>query len=599
MHDFRVSRIFMMVTLVILVSDVAFLVANYAAARRSLELSMHQEAEKLRSGFEVAISMTHTNMLQLARFVGSDPRVQQTVLAGRNAVEAEGGGPGGPRAAVARKALMDLVHARWNQMQQEFGVRQLHFHLAPGSLSFLRVHAPDKFGDRMDGLRRIITDVNTDLKPRVGLETGRIYTGLRGVAPLMAVDPATGTEVHLGAVEVGSSFEPVVAALDKSLGAGIAVLLKKEHVDGAMWQDFVRRYLPNEVTDCGCFVETTSRPDIYTFLKDDGFRAARNQTITFPIKLDGKVFSVTRFPLTDYMASGDPAREPVGSVVLWTDDTEAFAAFERSQMFNLVYGVFGFLLVEAGLWAALRMGAGKLRQELANRTAELSNANAELEKFASIISHDLQAPLRMVVSYLTLIERKLGPGADADTKEFLQFAVDGGRRMSAMIRDLLAYSRVGRTQTDLVPVDLGLVARTVLHDLDGAITETGAGVELADPLPTVKGMAGELTRLLANLVTNAVKYRSPERPLKLRIACVRDGAKVRVEVSDNGIGIPEESRERVFEFFHRVGQQPDVDGTGIGLAVARKVVEMHGGRIWVEPNPAGPGSVFKFTLPAA
>ncbi|WP_173980271.1 ATP-binding protein [Magnetospirillum sp. UT-4] len=596
-------RLFIGLTLVVLLSDLAFLATNYVAGRDALARAMQQEGEKLRSGFAVAMTMTYANMLQLARFVSTDPRVQRTFHEGKRAVEAEGGGPGGEGAAVARQALLELVRERWEQMQAEFGVRQLHFHLAPGSLSFLRVHAAGKFGDRMDDVRHIIVDTNNDGKARTGLETGRIYTGLRGVVPVVALPEDGGG--HFGAVEVGSSFQPIVSALDRQLGAGIAVLLRHEHVDSNMWQEYVDKYFPGEPGACDCFVEATSRDDIYAILRDPVFGSIRGKAATDAVSLGERVYAVTRFPLFDYTAEAHPGTPPVGSVVLWTDDTEAVNAFRRSQWVNLGLGVFGFLLVELLLWGGMRLVARRMASELAIRTAELEEqtarlekSNGELDRFASVISHDLQAPNRAVVSYLGLLEEKLAGTLDDEGKEFLGFAVEGGRRMAAMIRDLLAYSRVGRDPAPPEPVALDDVLASVRLDLALAIEEAGATLEVG-PMPTVMGRAGDLTRVFDNLIANAVKYRSPERAPLVRVWAERDGERWCIAVEDNGIGVPMEYRARIFDFFQRAGQKPGIDGTGIGLAVVKKVVEMHGGSIWMDTAPSGAGSVFRFTLPAA
>lgn len=593
-------RLFAVVSLVVLVTDAAFLTVNYVTARSAYHRTLHQEGEKLRSGFEVAMAMTYANMLQLATFIGSDPAIQATVLEGRLAVDAEGGGAGGERAAAARRRLADQVQTRWEAMQREFGVRQLHFHLAPGSLSFLRVHAPNKFGDRMDDLRHIIVDTNRDRQPRTGLETGRIYTGLRGVTPLMAADPEKSALQHVGAVEVGSSFEPILDTLDRRLGAGVAILLAKEHVDQAMWTEFIRRYLPGSSdSNCSCYVEATSRETIYRIIGDPLFQSYRGQSVTLPVQVGSQTFGVTRFPLHDYLGMRDQGRAPVGSVVVWADNSATYGEFREGQVFNLIYGVFAFLLVELLLWGALRFGAARLRKELAVRTAQLERSNAELSNFASIVSHDLQAPLRQVVIYLGLIERKLLGKLDEEAREYLDFAIGGGKRMSQMISELLAFSRIGRQPQAAEPVALDAVVATVLRDLSSMIAETGADIAVEGPLPVVRGVPGDIARLMTNLLGNALKYRAPDRPPVIRVSCRRDDGVWRISVADNGSGIREELHDRIFDLFQRGDQANMVDGTGIGLAVAKRIVEMQGGHIWVEPNPEGRGSLFRFTLPGA
>ena len=224
----------------------------------------------------------------------------------------------------------------------------------------------------------------------------------------------------------------------------------------------------------------------------------------------------------------------------------------------------------------------------------LRRSNAELEQFAYVASHDMRQPLRMVESYLTLIERSLGNQISGEIKEFFDFAVGGARQMERMIRDLLEYSRVGKG-AELVAVSLpDAISRAILN-LTVAISESEAEVIVADALPTVMGDSIELIRLFQNLIGNAVKYRAPGRRPKVKIDCRRQDCEWLISVRDNGIGIAEGDRDRAFAIFQRLVPQGEYEGTGIGLAVCKKIVEHHGGRIWVESVP-DEGSTFYLTL---
>lgn len=227
---------------------------------------------------------------------------------------------------------------------------------------------------------------------------------------------------------------------------------------------------------------------------------------------------------------------------------------------------------------------------------KLRRTNAELEQFAYIASHDLRQPLRMVASYLGLIEKRLGPDLDGELKKFLDFAVGGAKRMDNLIISLLAYSRTGKTGTP-EPVALGQVVENVLANLTVAITEAEARVVIDEALPTVPGNPVELARLIQNLIANALKFRAADRPVQVELRCRRDGGAWLLEVRDNGIGIREEDRERAFALFQRLESGQQFEGTGIGLAVCRKIVENHGGRIWIE-STVGVGSSFFVALPA-
>lgn len=230
---------------------------------------------------------------------------------------------------------------------------------------------------------------------------------------------------------------------------------------------------------------------------------------------------------------------------------------------------------------------------LAQRSAELARSNAELEQMAYVASHDLQEPLRMVASYVQLLEKRYRDKLDADANEFIGFAVDGVKRMQALIDDLLTYSRVGTQGAPLAPVDVGEVVAIAVSSLRMAINECGAEI-VVEPLPTVLGDARQLEQLFQNLIANAVKFRCEGTP-QIRVRAEADGDFWRFSVQDNGIGIAPEYFERIFEMFQRLHARREYPGTGIGLAICRKIVERHGGRIWVESQP-GHGTTFMFTL---
>jgi PAS domain S-box-containing protein len=226
---------------------------------------------------------------------------------------------------------------------------------------------------------------------------------------------------------------------------------------------------------------------------------------------------------------------------------------------------------------------------------ELRRSNDELERFAYVASHDLQEPLRTVASYLQLLERRYRERLDGDALEFIDFAVGGARRMEQLIQDLLAFSRVG-TQGE-APSITGTedALRDTLNSLRAAIDNSGAAIT-SGALPPVMADAGQLRQLLANLIGNALKFRG-EAPPQVHVEAVRDGRFWRFSVADNGIGIAPEFFERIFVIFQRLHVREAYPGTGVGLAICRKIVDRHGGRIWLTSTP-GSGTTFFFTLPA-
>lgn len=237
----------------------------------------------------------------------------------------------------------------------------------------------------------------------------------------------------------------------------------------------------------------------------------------------------------------------------------------------------------------------ELERRVEERTAELSRSNADLEQFAYVASHDLQEPLRMVTSYLELIERRYAERFEGEAREFMDFAVGGARRMKLLIDDLLHYSRLGTRPEERREVDLNEVVDAACANLSVTIQETGAQLDV-DELPTLRGQPGRLTSLFQNLLDNAMKYRG-DAPPRISVSAERDADAWRIDVRDNGIGVDERHTDRIFEIFQRLHRDAEIPGTGIGLASAKKIVEAHGGRIWLASRPGG-GSTVSFRLPS-
>ena len=250
-----------------------------------------------------------------------------------------------------------------------------------------------------------------------------------------------------------------------------------------------------------------------------------------------------------------------------------------------------------GQFAARKQAEQALREAHASlelKAQELARSNAELEQFAYVASHDLQEPLRMVASYTQLLLRRYGDRFDSDAREFMDYVVDGAARMKQLIEDLLAYSRVGTRGKEFRRVPCEAVLRKALANLKIAIGQSGASVT-HDALPEVVVDDVQWMQLFQNLIGNAVKFRGEQPPAVHVSVEDRDGEWL-FGIRDNGIGIEPQYYERIFMVFQRLGGRAEYPGTGIGLAICKKVVERHGGRIWVESQP-GQGSAFFFTLP--
>ena len=237
----------------------------------------------------------------------------------------------------------------------------------------------------------------------------------------------------------------------------------------------------------------------------------------------------------------------------------------------------------------------RAQEALQQYAEELGRSNSDLQQFAYVASHDLQEPLRMVSSYTQLLARRYQGKLDADADEFIGYAVDGAFRMQDLINDLLAYSRIGTNGNPVEMADVNSVFDGVVASLRLTIENNDAAVT-RDPLPTVRADASELVQILQNLIVNAIKFHGDEPP-RVHVSAQRSGDEWLFSVRDNGIGIEPEYGDRIFGIFQRLHTRDKYPGTGIGLAICKKVVERHAGRIWVE-SEAGKGSVFYFTLPA-
>ncbi|MEU1549525.1 CHASE3 domain-containing protein [Nocardia sp. NPDC005745] len=240
------------------------------------------------------------------------------------------------------------------------------------------------------------------------------------------------------------------------------------------------------------------------------------------------------------------------------------------------------------------------KTDLDLQAMELRRSNAELEQFAYVASHDLQEPLRKVASFCQLLEKRYGDKLDQRGKQYIDFAVDGAKRMQVLINDLLTFSRVGRITDRTEPTGLGQSLDKALTNLSAVIDDTDTAIRRPEELPEIIGDPTLLTMLWQNLIANAIKFRRPDHPPEIEITCEpgEEGNGWLLSVSDNGIGIAPEFAEKVFVIFQRLHNREEYSGTGIGLAVCKKIVEYHGGRIWIDTDYTA-GTRFCFTLRTA
>jgi signal transduction histidine kinase len=278
-----------------------------------------------------------------------------------------------------------------------------------------------------------------------------------------------------------------------------------------------------------------------------------------------------------------------GALNIYSEETNPFSEEEKNLLKELTddisYGISSL---------RLRIKHEKAEKELKESFIEVERSNAELEQFAYITSHDLREPLRMITSFLQLLERRYSDQLDQDANDFIEFAVDGAKRLDAMINDILIYSRVVKKERELTLVNFNKILKQVYINLAASIEETNAEITY-DSLPSIITDERLITQLFQNLIGNAIKYRGEKTP-KIHISAKKEKNQYLFSVRDNGIGIDKKHLDIIFTIFQRLHTHDEYDGTGIGLSIAQKIVHQQGGEIWAESEP-GEGSTFYFTIP--
>ncbi len=253
------------------------------------------------------------------------------------------------------------------------------------------------------------------------------------------------------------------------------------------------------------------------------------------------------------------------------------------------------IVADLGTVRRARAQMEEANRQLERQAAELSRSNRDLEQFAYVASHDLQEPLRKVASFCQLLQRRYAGQLDERADQYILFAVDGAQRMQRLINDLLAFSRIGRITSGFTEVDLNKVLTDVAAQLNWR-REQAAGEITWSGLPVVRGEEPLLSALFTNLISNSLKFRHPDRPPKVHLEAEQVGDEWQISCTDNGIGIEPEYADKIFVIFQRLHPKDEYPGTGIGLAIVKKIIEYHAGRVWLDPE-SREGTLFRFTLP--
>lgn len=586
------KRLFLHISMLLVLSDALFVIMNYRFDRQTLNEEWQAQWDRAFATYDLALSEQFATMLMLARFIAENEEVQRLFLEGRRAVQAEGGGPGRAGAHMARVRLYERLAPAWQRVSQEYGIRQVHFHLGPGSLSFLRVHQPDRYGDRMDDLRHIIVDTNADGVARAGFETGRIYAGLRGVVPVNMLDE-NGVPIRVGVLEIGTSFRMLVSRLDEVLDAGVAVLLTRDHISEAMWQEFVDARFINDMESCQCAVEARSRSDIFRLIEagtvqsmpiaENGYRLA---------EVDGRDYLLMQRPLRDYQGMRDPGSPPIGKILLWRDVTPRMATFYHDQVMNALFALTALTLIELSLFFAIRF-------ILRAKTAAEQSSRAK-SCFLAIMSHELRTPLNAVIGFSELLGSQAVGAMTPKQKEYVGDIRGAGTKLLSVVDDVLGYAHLegGRYSPDRERLDLGRLVGAAVDAMTPEAEAAGQRLEvLGDGRTMIEADARTLRRVVDNLLAHAMAGSPAGATIVIAFSSVLDRATLTVTDA-----APLLTPRQVDLMLHPLDHAGDAFTEGLGdtgfrLALAKAFAQAHGGWMDIEPVQEPSGNRIRLTMP--
>ena len=606
-------KIFLLLSLVFLGSLMLYVRVYSQMDYQRIMGDLKAQAKQVEATFKNNQNATEMHMLQIATFVAHDPKVKQLFLLGKKAVELEGGGAGGELAAQVRNSLYEHLRQSQEILTEQFDFRQLHFHFGPGSLSFLRVHRPDKFGDRMDTVRHTIVSANAEQKNTMGFETGRVFSGIRGVTPVYTVDRGTQEKVHIGALEAGTSFSNMLSLFHNSRPwINVAVLLSREHLQANIWPDVLDKLLAETQFINNFQVEGTTSPEIEKILSRNDF----SKILMSPgqhLLMDGEAhYNFISFPLRDFHGEIDPEVPDAGLVVTWQDISHQMTAYHNHVYRLIFYAVLLFLTIETLMFFALKQVTTQLQRELLKiqeNKAETEQARLVAEEssrlkteFLGNMSHELRTPMNAIMGLGKLLsESSLEP----HQQNFIDKINLSSKSLLNLIEEILLISELEKRDINKSPQEIFNPTQLV-NQVKGNFTSRAKiqGVELIANFPELlasrlKGYPIQLEQILSQLLGNAIKFSSGGHVILSLAILKSDKEAIELEfaVTDQGIGIAKEQQELIFQPF----QQEDgsktrtYGGTGLGLTIAQRICWQLGCDIRVD-STLGKGSRFSFTL---
>ena len=368
-NNFKVKPL-LIVSAFLILSDLLFIILNYYSTLDAIKSDTRRWGTEVQHVFSLSLDAKATGMQQLAFFVANIPKVQKIFNQAKMVREQSPLEADNPELSSLRSQLFEYVEPSWKLLSEQYDVRQLHFHFGPGSTSFLRVHRPEKYGDNMNEVRFTVVDANKYGKTTKGFETGRVYSGIRGVVPVRIKDE-NGQYIHVGALEAGTSFTGMLRILSSELNSSIAVLLSRDHVQENMWHDFVDKHFCKNCIVENFFIESDTDPKSKDLL-------SREYVAKLLKEGKGSVFisgeqplQICVFPLRDYRGTIDTSLPDSGAIVVWRDASEKWALVKANLKQNIGFSLVALLFVETALIFGWRLSHRHLNTVIQKQTCTL------------------------------------------------------------------------------------------------------------------------------------------------------------------------------------------------------------------------------------
>jgi signal transduction histidine kinase len=595
--------------------------------------SLQDELSEAGSAFKISLDSNMDMLQQIALFVASDRRVQELFLSGKRAVESEGGGAGGIASEKIRQQLYELLEPGWSEMRKQFNVRQLHFHLEPGALSFLRVHQRERYGDRLDEIRHSVVDANRLKQSTRGFEIGRPYAGIRGVSPVFGHQD--GVRVHIGAVEAGMSFSQILDLLKRHTHVNYAVLVKQQELKGRVWMESLKKLYAGRPPVSSYYIEASSDDQKTSLLLNDNelYRTLFDENKIY-VQDEIEPLAIIALPFHDYQGWKNPDREPIGHILMWRDASTVIANFNNSFKNNILFALAVFVVLELILYVGMRRVTQQLESEVKFQTGRLSESNSKLanrntalihslhelkatqkqliesEKMASLaglvagVAHEINTPVGTSITAAShLFDRVVKIRSSFELDEMTRTDLDkffqrSEKACSILLANLQRSSELIQSFKQ-VAVDQSSLKQRVfnicdyLHEISQSLqprlkkSQHQLLIECQTPIE-LNTCPGVLSQVITNLVMNSIIHGFANDVDRLGIMRIEvtpvDDSKVRLVYTDNGAGIAEQHLDKIFEPFYTTNREEG--GSGLGLHLVYNSVTTHlGGTIQVESKP--------------